>query len=54
MRIYAKHYLTGEVIPEALISKLSKSAQFNQGFETVEYLAALDSRYRLAYNQSRN
>ena len=40
LRIYAKHYQTGEVIPEALITKLTKSAQFNQGFETVEYLAA--------------
>ena len=40
LRVYAKHYATGEVIPEALITKLTKSAQFNQGFETVEYLAA--------------
>ena len=40
LRVYAKHYKTGEVIPEDLIAKLSKSAQFNQGFETVEYLAA--------------
>ena len=40
LRMYAKHYQTGEVIPEALISKIEKSAQFNQGFETVEYLAA--------------
>jgi len=40
LRVYAKHYQTGKVIPEELISKLSKSAQFNQGFETVEYLAA--------------
>ncbi|MDO8928906.1 MAG: M3 family metallopeptidase [Bacteroidota bacterium] len=40
LRVYAKHYETGEVIPEALIAKLVKSAQFNQGFETVEYLAA--------------
>ncbi|MFY9154067.1 MAG: M3 family metallopeptidase [Prolixibacteraceae bacterium] len=47
LRVYAKHYKTGEVIPEALISKLEKSAQFNQGFETVEYLAAsiLDMDY---------
>ena len=37
---YAKHYKTGEVIPQQLISKLEKSAQFNQGFETVELLAA--------------
>ena len=40
LRVYAKHYQTGEVIPEAMITKLEKSAQFNQGFETVEYLAA--------------
>ena len=40
LRVYAKHYKTGEVIPEELITKLEKSAQFNQGFETVEYLAA--------------
>ena len=40
IRVYAKHYKTGEVIPEELITKLDKSAQFNQGFETVEYLAA--------------
>lgn len=47
LRVYAKHYQTGEVIPEELISKLEKSSQFNQGFETVEYLAAslLDMDY---------
>jgi peptidyl-dipeptidase Dcp len=47
MRVYAKHYKTGEVIPEELITKITKSAQFNQGFETVEYLAAslLDMDY---------
>ena len=44
---YAKHYITGKAIPDALISKLEKSRQFNQGFETVEYLAAsiLDIKY---------
>jgi peptidyl-dipeptidase Dcp len=40
LRLYAKHYKTGEVIPAALIEKIEKSAQFNQGFITVEYLAA--------------
>jgi len=40
LRVYAKHYNTGEVIPQQLITKLEKSAQFNQGFETVELLAA--------------
>jgi peptidyl-dipeptidase Dcp len=40
LRAYAKNYKTGEVIPEALIGKIQKSGLFNQGFETVEYLAA--------------
>ena len=47
LRVYAKHYQTGKIIPEELISKLTQSAQFNQGFETVELLAAslLDMDY---------
>ena len=40
LRMYAKHHQTGEVIPEALVQKIIKSRHFNQGFETVEYLAA--------------
>jgi peptidyl-dipeptidase Dcp len=40
LKLYAKHYKTGEVIPAALVEKIEKSAQFNQGFITVEYLAA--------------
>ena len=40
MRSYAKHYQTGEPIPEELIEKIKKSGKFNQGFATVEYLAA--------------
>jgi len=40
LKIYAKHYETGEVIPQALIDKLKKAGLFNQGFASVEYLAA--------------
>ncbi len=40
MRHYARHYKTGEVIPDHLIEKIQKSGHFNQGFATVEYLAA--------------
>jgi peptidyl-dipeptidase Dcp len=40
LKMYAKHYKTGEVIPDNLISKIVNSGLFNQGFETVEYLAA--------------
>jgi peptidyl-dipeptidase Dcp len=40
LKVYAKHFKTGEVIPAALVEKIKKSAQFDQGFITVEYLAA--------------
>lgn len=40
LALYAKHYQTGEAIPAALVEKLKSSSLFNQGFETVEYLAA--------------
>jgi peptidyl-dipeptidase Dcp len=40
MKMYAKHYETGELIPDDLIEKIKKSGHFNQGFKTVEYLAA--------------
>ncbi|MFI3266203.1 MAG: M3 family metallopeptidase [Rikenellaceae bacterium] len=40
LKRYALHYKTNEVMPEQLMKKISSSALFNQGFETVEYLAA--------------
>jgi peptidyl-dipeptidase Dcp len=40
LAVYAKHYRTGDVIPASLVEKIKKSAQFDQGFATVEYLAA--------------
>ncbi len=40
MKMYARHYKTGEPIPDALIEKIRKSSTFNQGFATTEYLAA--------------
>ena len=40
LRYYAKHYKTGAVIPEALVKKTQDAAKFNQGFATVEYMAA--------------
>jgi len=47
LKVYAKHYLTGEVIPDELIEKIEKAGKFNTGFTTVEYLAAssLDMEY---------
>lgn len=40
LKKYAKHYNTGEPIPDELIQKIKQSSKFNQGFATVEYLAA--------------
>jgi peptidyl-dipeptidase Dcp len=37
---YATHYQTGAAIPTALVEKIRASNLFNQGFATVEYLAA--------------
>ncbi|MBC7891784.1 MAG: M3 family metallopeptidase [Sphingobacteriaceae bacterium] len=48
LKLYAKHYQTGAVIPDALLDKMQKSSLFNQGFATSEYLAA--SLLDLAYH----
>ncbi|MDP9204402.1 MAG: M3 family metallopeptidase, partial [Gemmatimonadota bacterium] len=37
---YAKHYQTGELMPQSLVDKVKKAKTFNQGFATTEYLAA--------------
>ncbi|NUS05234.1 MAG: M3 family metallopeptidase [Nonomuraea sp.] len=37
---YAKHHETGEPMPAELVAKMKAAEQFNQGFQTVEYLAA--------------
>ncbi len=49
LKHFAKHYETGKVIPDELIEKIVKSGHFNQGFMTVEYLAAslLDIDYHM-------
>ncbi|MDH4037957.1 MAG: M3 family metallopeptidase [Candidatus Krumholzibacteria bacterium] len=40
LKLYARHYQTGEQIPDELITKMNNAKLFNQGFATVEYLAA--------------
>ena len=47
LRMYARHYETGEVIPDSLIVKINRSGKFNYGFMTTELAAAaiLDMRW---------
>lgn len=40
LKVYAKHFETGEVIPAELITKLDKSGKYGQGFITAEYVQA--------------
>lgn len=47
LKMFAKHYQTGETIPDEMIEKMKATGTFNQGFATTEYLAAsiLDMMY---------
>ncbi|MDR0437540.1 MAG: M3 family metallopeptidase [Bacteroidales bacterium] len=40
LRVYAKHFRTGRVIPNALIKKIEESKKYGQGFRTSEFLAS--------------
>ncbi len=56
LKMYAKHYQTGDVIPDEIIKKIEESRYFNQGFETVEYLAAsfLDMHWHTLQEKQEN
>jgi len=45
--MFAKHYQTGEPMPAEVVEKINASAKFNQGFKTLEFMAAayLDMAY---------
>ncbi|MBQ8839470.1 MAG: M3 family metallopeptidase [Bacteroidales bacterium] len=47
---YARHYETGEVIPESLVAKINAAETFNQGFMTTELVAAsiLDLKWHMS------
>ena len=49
LKVYAKHYKTGETMPQELVDKLERSGKYGQGFATVEYIAAslLDMDYHV-------
>ncbi|GEO02902.1 peptidase M3 [Adhaeribacter aerolatus] len=50
---FAVHYQTGKPIPQNLVQRIEKAATFNEGFETVEYLASalVDMKLHLAGDQ---
>lgn len=54
MPTFAKHYMTGEAIPDSLIAKMQRSSHFNLGFETTELVAAalLDMKMHLVEDYS--
>ena len=47
---FALHYQTGKPMPQELVDKIDAAETFNQGFTTVEYLAAalVDMKLHLA------
>lgn len=47
MKMYARHHVTGDSIPDEIIEKLEQSANYGEGFATAEYLAStfLDMAY---------
>ena len=49
LELYARHYETGEVIPEDLVERMNLAANHNQGFRTTEFIAAalLDLRWHM-------
>ena len=40
LKRHARHFRTGEAIPDALVDKLRAASRFNQGYETVRYTAS--------------
>jgi peptidyl-dipeptidase Dcp len=50
---FAVHYKTGQPIPQTLVDRIKRADKFNQGFETVEYLASalVDMKLHLAGDQ---
>jgi len=55
LKVYARHWKTGEPMPQALIDKIQASRLFNQGFTVVEFMSAalLDMAYHSIQDTAR-
>ena len=52
IKTFARHYETGETIPDDLLNKISAAGTFNEGFATTEYVAA--AHLDMAYHTNKN
>lgn len=50
LNTYAVHYKTGKPIPQELVDRIKKASKFNEGFQTMEFLASavIDMKFHLA------
>lgn len=55
MKMYAKHYETGEAIPDEIIKKIENAGTYGQGFVNAELIAAslLDFKYHIITNPTK-
>lgn len=54
LKVYAKHYKTGEVIPDELIEKMAAAGRFGQGFTATELSAAALLDMAIAHSDGEN
>lgn len=56
LAMYARHYETGEVIPQQLVDRMNNASTFNQGFKTTEFIAAslIDLHWHMLSSEEAN
>lgn len=54
LKVYAKHYKTGEVMPDELMEKMEAAGRFGQGFTAAELSAAALLDLAIAHNDGTN
>ncbi|MFN4185717.1 MAG: M3 family metallopeptidase [Hyphomonas sp.] len=56
LAMYARHYETGEVIPQQLVDRMNRASTFNQGFKTTEFIAAslIDLHWHMLSSEEAN